>query len=39
MAWLIKDIDKNGKVTTSKEAENRSVPKFEGNLIKESDNE
>lgn len=34
MEWLIKDIEKNGKVTTQKQADQRPIPEFEGELHK-----
>ena len=39
MEWLIKDIEKNGKVTTQKQADQRPVPEFEGELHKAQSNE
>ena len=38
MEWLIKDIKENGIVETEAEKENRTVPKFEGRLDKETKN-
>jgi hypothetical protein len=39
MEWLIKDIEKNGKVTTQEQAEQRPIPEFEGELHKAQSNE
>jgi len=36
MEWLINDIKENGAVTTEDEKEQRSVPKFQGSLEKET---
>jgi hypothetical protein len=38
MQWLINDIRKNGLVETEDEMKNRSLPKFEGSLEKETRN-
>jgi len=34
MQWLIDDISKNGKATSQEQAEQRPVPEFEGNSIR-----
>jgi len=39
MEWLIEDINKNGKVTTQEQAEQRPIPQFEGKLNKGKENE
>jgi hypothetical protein len=38
MEWLIKDIKENGIVETENERQDRTVPKFEGKLDKETKN-
>lgn len=38
MEWLIKDIKENGIVETESQKQNRPVPKFEGQLDKETKN-
>lgn len=35
MQWLIKDISKNGPATTKAQADERKVPEFEGNSIRQ----
>lgn len=39
MAWLIKDIEQNGKVTSASEAAKRPVPDFKGKVDKGGDDE